>query len=210
MKDDRICDKVLKTGILLWVVMSTILSACDSFNAGTEFSSGRRAFMAKKYGEALPHFQKVADTKPDYVFESLNFRQSVWSYLGRAQYLTSKTGEARGSLERALTANPNEPLARIYYGLTLARGGDEANGAPELKRGLKALQDWLEYENAHNASQTMWDPNREIRKEIGTTLSGIDNQSLPPRALIENGEWIGWAMEEEIDKVRRDKTRQTD
>jgi len=210
MKNDRIYEKVLKPAILVGLVMSSFFSGCDAFNAGTEFSSGRRAFMAKKYDDALPHFQKVAETKPDYVFESLNFRQGVWSYLGRAQYLTGKTAEARASLERALTANPEEPLARIYLGLVLARGGDEANAARELKRGLSGLQSWLEYENGHNPSQTMWDPNREIRKEIGNTLSAIDSKSLAPGTLIENGEWIGWAMEEEIDKVRRDKTRQTD
>ena len=190
--------------------MSGFLSGCDSFNAGTQFSSGRQAFLAKKYEEALPYFQKVADSRPDFTFESMNFRQNIWSYLRRAQYLTGKPAEARQSFEHALTLNRDEHLARVFFGLVLARGGDEANGFRELTSGLKGLENWIEHENARNPSQTMWDPRREIRGEIEKTLAAFGARTLPPGALIESGEWIGWAMEEEIDKVRRDKTRQTD
>lgn len=91
--------------------------------------------------EALPYFQKVADGSPGYVFESLNFRQSVWSYLGRAQYLTGKLREARQSFERALAGNRDEYLARIFMGLTLLRGrGDDASGFKELESGIQGLQ----------------------------------------------------------------------
>ena len=191
--------------------MGSILSACDSFNAGTRFSSGRQAFLAKRYDEALAYFQKVADDSPGYMFESLNFRQSVWSYLGRAQYLTGHLPEARQSFERALAGNRDEYLARIFLALTLLRGGDgDANGVKELKNGIKGLQNWLDDENARNPAHTVWDPGREIRSEIAKSRAAIAMPRIERQSLIENGEWIGWAMEEEIEKVRRDQTRQAE
>lgn len=195
--------------LLLGFVMAWIFSGCDSstFNAGTQFSSGRQAFLAKKYDEALPYFQKVAEDKAGYVFESYNFRQNVWSYLGRTQYLTGKYDEARQALERALAASNDEHLARIFIGLALVRLNNDTRGVAEIEAGLKSLQGWIDYENARNPAQTMWDPRREMRDEIKRNLTAIGNQNYDRQKLIENVEWIGWAMEEEIEKVRRDQTR---
>lgn len=198
-----------RSKLLVGLVMALIFSGCDSstFNAGTQFSSGRQAFLAKKYDEALPHFQKVAEEKPGYVFESYNFRQSVWSYLGRSQYLTGKYDEARQALERALAGSRDEHLARIFMGLALTRLNNDTRGIAEIADGLKGWQGWVDYENARNPSHTLWDPRREIRDEIKRNLTAIASQNYDRQKLIENVEWIGWAMEEEIDKVRRDQTR---
>lgn len=195
--------------LFLGLAMALFFSACDfsTFDAGTQFSSGRSAFMAKKYDEALPYFQKVAEDKPGYVYESHNFRQSVWSYLGRSQYLTGKYDEARQALERALTERRDEPVARIFLGLALVRLNNDTRGVSEIEDGLKSLDGWIESENARNPSHTMWDPRREIRDEIKRNLSAIGAQNYDRQKLIENIEWIGWAMEEEVDKVRRDQTR---
>lgn len=193
--------------LFVGLVMTWIFSACDSFNAGTQFSSGRQAFLAKKYDEALPYFQKVADDSPGYVYDSFNFRQSIWSYLGRAQYYTGKMTEARQSCERALAANHDEPLARIFFGLAGLQIADDANGVRELTKGLEGLRGWIDYENDHNPSQRMWDPRREIRAEIGNALQTVSDQPTDRRKLFENVEWIGQRMEDEIDQVRRDQSR---
>ncbi|MBM4263860.1 MAG: tetratricopeptide repeat protein [Deltaproteobacteria bacterium] len=194
---------------LLGLVMAWVWSGCDSatFDAGTQFSSGRRAFLAKKYDEALPYFQKVAEDKPGYVYEAYNFRQSVWSYLGRSQYLTGKYDEARQALERALAGSRDEHLARIFIGLALTRLNNDTRGVTEIEDGLKSLEGWIDYENARNPSHTMWDPRREIRNEIKRNLTAVGSQNYDRQRLIESVEWIGWAMEEEIEKVRRDQTR---
>jgi hypothetical protein len=179
----------------------------DSFRTGGQFAAGRRAFLAKNCEGALGHFQKVVDKSPGYVFESVNFRQSVWTYLGRCQYHLGKFAEARYSLEHAVTLHGDDNLARIFFGLTLACDGDDASGFRELERGLKGLHDWIQYENDSNPFKSFWDPNQEIRKEIVDALAMISGKTPDRQKLIECAEWIGEKMEEEIDEVRRQESR---
>lgn len=195
--------------VLLGFVMAWTFFGCDSatFDAGTQFSSGRQKFLAKKYDEALPYFQKVAEDKPGYVYEAYNFRQSIWSYLGRSQYLTGKYDDARQAFERALAGSRDEHVARIFMGLVSLRLNNDTRGVSEIEEGLKSLQGWIDYENARNPAHAMWDPRREIRDEIKRNLASLGAQTYDRQKLIENVEWIGWMMEEEIEKVRRDQTR---
>ncbi len=95
---------------MLW-----LFSACDSFRTAGQFASGRRAFLVKNYEEALRHFQKVADKKPDYVFTSGYFCESVWTYLGRCQYHLGKLADARFSFDRALVAVNDDYLGRVSW-----------------------------------------------------------------------------------------------
>lgn len=187
--------------------MALLNSLFQSFRTSGRFASGRRAFVAKNYEEALEHFQKVADKRSDYVFESINFRESVWTYLGRCQYYLGKLADARYSLERAIVADGDDYLAPVFMGLTLSRKGDDANGFRELGRGLKGLRDWIEYENGRDPSRSFWDPNHEIRKEIASILAMISTKTLDRQKLLESAEWIGLKMEDEIDQVRCDARR---
>jgi tetratricopeptide (TPR) repeat protein len=189
--------------------MVWFFSACDSFRTGGQFAAGRRAFLAKNYGEALEHFEKVAGAKPNYVFEAVNFRESVWTYLGRCQYHVGKLADARHSLEHALMANGDDYLARVFLGLTLARKGDDANGFREMERGLKGLHDWIEYENGRDPGKAFWDPRSEIRKEIADALAVVSGEKPDRQKLIAGAEWIGQSMEDEIEHVRRQERRQS-
>jgi tetratricopeptide (TPR) repeat protein len=187
--------------------MMWVFSACDSFRTSGQFASGRRAFLVKNYEEALGHFQKVADKKPGYVFESMNLREGVWTYLGRCQYYLGKFAEARYALERAILTDRDDYFARLFMGLTLARQGDNANGFREMERGLTGLNEWIEYENSRDPSRSFWDPDHEIRKEIASSLTMISAKKPDRRKLIESAKWVGQKMEDEIDQVRRDARR---
>lgn len=187
--------------------MGLLDSVFQSFRNAGRFASGRRAFLVKNYEEALGHFQKVADKRPGYVFMSGNFRESVWTYMGRCQYHLGKLPDARFSLEHALAAHGDDYLARVFMGLTLACQGDEADGFREMERGLKGLDEWLEYENSRDPSQSLWDPGDQIRKEIAGSLALISGKKPDREKLIESAEWIGVKMEDEIGQVRRDKRR---
>jgi tetratricopeptide (TPR) repeat protein len=83
--------------------MVFFLSGCDSFKVAGQFQSGRQAFLAKNYEEALTYFQRAARGNPNYIFESALYRQGIWSYIGRAQYNLGKLQDARESLDRALS-----------------------------------------------------------------------------------------------------------
>jgi len=187
--------------------MVWLISACDSFRTSGQFASGRRAFLVKNYEVALGNFQKVADKNPGYVFTSSNYREGVWTYLGRCQYYLGKFAEAQHSLERAVAADGDDHMARVFMGLTLARQGDDTNGFREMERGLKGLEEWIEYENSRDPAKSFWDPGHQIRKEIASGLAMIFGKTPDRHKLIESAEWIGLKMEDEIDQVRRDKRR---
>jgi tetratricopeptide (TPR) repeat protein len=193
---------------LVSLLMVFFLSGCDSFKIGGQFQSGRQAFLAKNYEEALTYFQKVARSDPNYIFESVFYRQGVWNYIGRAQYHTGKFDEARWSLERALLVYRDDHLARLYLGLARARNGDNANGARDIQSGMKGLYDWLEYYESSRPFEAYWDPRREMRSAIEKDLAMLSANRIDEQRLMANAEWLGQRMEDEIDQVRRQESRQ--
>ena len=195
------------TRLFACLLMLWLFSACDSFRTAGHFASGRRAFLANNHEEALGHFQKVSKNKPGYVFTASNYREGVWTYVGRCQYYLGRFADARQSLEHAIIADSDDYLARIFLGLTLARQGDGINGATEMQRGLAGLNAWIDYENSRDPSKSFWDPNREIRKEITSSLAMVSRNNPDRQKLIETVEWIGLKMEYEIEQVRRDERR---
>jgi tetratricopeptide (TPR) repeat protein len=199
---------VIRNKTLAGLVMVFFLWGCHSFKVGREFQSGRQAFLAKDYEASLASFQKVARADPNYMFESGLYRQGIWNYVGRAQYHTSKFAEARHSLERALTVYQNDHLARLYLGLSRARNGDLVNGASEIESGMKGLYDWLEHYESTRPFEAFWDPRREIRSAIEKNLKMMSAAKIDWQQLIPNAEWLGQKMEDEIDEVRRQESRQ--
>jgi tetratricopeptide (TPR) repeat protein len=190
------------------LLMVFVLMGCDSFKIGGQFQSGRQAFLAKNYEEALTYFQQVAQSNPNYMFESVFYRQGVWNYIGRAQYHMGKFDEARWSLERALSVYQDDHLARLYLGLARARNGDHANRARDIRSGMKGLCDWLEYYESSKPFEAYWDPRREIRSAIEKDLAMISANRIYEQRLVANAEWLGQRMEDEIDQVRWQESRQ--
>jgi len=103
------------------------LSGCASFQAGTNVESGRKAFLIDKDENALGYFERAAQIDPAYVYGTA-LQQNIWSYVGRSEYSTGKLLQARNSLEKALSLNKEEDMARLYLGLTLARSGESSAG----------------------------------------------------------------------------------
>src|SRR5688500_18941808 len=133
-----------RKGIFLLIAV-VFWSGCSSLRTGGQMQSGRQALLAGNMERALPYFQEVANNNPDYIFESVLFRESIWTYLGRSQYALAMLEPARQSFERALSVYRDDYLARIYLGLTLARLGDRSRAAKEIQTGMQGLHDWLEY-----------------------------------------------------------------
>ena len=107
--------------VLLAVFIS--LSACATMQGGTNVSAGREALFAGNNQAALTDFQSAAQQDPNYVYGT-ELREGILSYLGRAQYLTGNLGQARQTLERALSQHQGDNVARLYLGLTRVRLGD--------------------------------------------------------------------------------------
>src|SRR5262245_40242200 len=68
-------------------------------------------------------------------------RQSIWSYVGRAQYLRDQFPQARQRLERAISDDREENIARLYLGLTLIQLGDRQAGLKPGSEGSRVF--WI-------------------------------------------------------------------
>ena len=182
------------------------LSGCASFQAGTNVESGRKAFLIDKDENALGYFERAAQIDPAYVYGTA-LQQNIWSYVGRSEYSTGKLLQARNSLEKALSLNKEEDMARLYLGLTLVRSGNRPEGLKEIQGGMRGISAWIEYiSQAHRFSfGQFWDTTREIRTAIQEDLAVSDSKELDWQKLISDGEWLGKRLEEEIDLARRDE-----
>jgi tetratricopeptide (TPR) repeat protein len=136
--------------------------------------------------------------------------QSVWTDLGRAQYETKRYPEARRSLEKALSLNREDSMAMLYLGLTLIRTGDLSTGERYIGEGTKGLYDWIEYTNRTRPYEDFWDPTRQIRKQIDRLQASISSRDPDPEQIVSAADWIGKKFEEELDRVRRDQSRELD
>ena len=184
------------------VSLALLLSGCT---AG-QIQAGRMDLLYGDPNKAVAHFQRAAESNPDYLYFS-TLPQGVWTYVGRAYYASGKLPEARQALERAVSRYDQDNLAKLYLGLVLARDGDRPRGLKEIEGGMRGIHDWLDYIGQRFAFSygRFWDPRKEIRSEIESDLAMISKGVDWPK-LIASGEWVGKQMEEEIDRARRDET----
>jgi tetratricopeptide (TPR) repeat protein len=196
-----------KSGAICFVLM-LCLAGCASWQTTGQVQAGRRALLVNDPEAALPYFLDAANRDPNYFYISERFREGIWTYVGRSQYGTKRYQEARQSLERALANDRDDNMARLYYGLTLVRLGDNARGVKEIKSAMQGIYDWLEYMERTQPFQAFWDPLREIRKTIENDLAETRGKDLTAENLIADAEWLGNEMENEIERVRRDERRQ--
>jgi len=192
----------------LWLSIALFFSGCVAFQVGSEVNSGRQAFLIGNNEAALGYFNSAAQKDPNYVYGTA-LRQGIWSYVGRTEYATGRYSQAQKTLEKALSANKDEDIARLYVGLALARAGDRERGLKEIEGGMKGIHNFLEYvTQAHRFSfGRFWDARREIRSAIESDLAMISGRDLDWQRLIDNGEWLGKRIEEEGDLARRDEYR---
>lgn len=185
-----------------------LVPACASFQTAGQVQAGRRALLVNDSEAALPYFLEAAKGDPNYVYISEDFREGIWTYVGRTQYATKRYQDARQSLEHALTNDRDDNMARLYYGLTLVRLGDSARGVKEIESAMQGIHDWLEYMERTRPFQAFWDPLREIRKTIENDLDRSPGKDVGRENLIADAEWLGNKMETEIERVRQDERRQ--
>src|SRR5262249_33954377 len=202
--------KVAAYSILL--ALCVFLFGCGTtVQVGGAFQAGRRALLGGDDEAALGFFQTVADSNPNFVFATGSSpRQSIWSYVGRTQYLTDQFSQARQSLERAISGDREENIARLYLGLTLIQLGDRQGGLKEIETGLRGIQSFIDNiarTQGFNIGQ-FWDPNRDIRNAIQYNLKVIARENINWQQLTANIERIALQMERETDLARRQESRE--
>src|SRR5262249_12553375 len=162
---------IRKKSLWAWLAILPFLYGC----AGAEMQLGRQALFNNKPDEALARFQRVTESDPSYV--NTYYQEGVWTYVGRAQYLTGKLPEARQSLERALSLHRDDYFARLYLGLVLAPSGDRSEGLKDIENGIKEIYQANENMREHGTLE-LWDQQKVIRKETESILAMISGKDF--------------------------------
>jgi len=152
---------------------------------------------------ALEHFQRAADSNPNYLLDFSIFDEGVWTYVGRAYYAMGRLPEAQKAFERAQLRYKQDHMARLYLGLVLGQDGDKQRGLREIEAGLRGLGDWLDDLERNHSDGLYWDPGLHLRKEIQRSLAMIESRDIRWSKLIASGERLGREFEEEIDESQK-------
>ena len=109
----------------LFVALGFLLlfSGCASFQVGGDIQKGRLALLYGDPNVALEHFQRAANSDPNYLLDFSIFDEGVWTYVGRAYYAMGKLPEAQKAFERARSLHRQDHLAKLYLGLVGVRMG---------------------------------------------------------------------------------------
>ena len=78
-------------------------------------------------------------------------------------------------------------------------------GAREIATALAGLRDWLNYTVSSTAQGRFWDPSGEIRAEISRGLRAATGSPRDWEVIITAAESVGYKLEEESDRARRDE-----
>jgi tetratricopeptide (TPR) repeat protein len=271
----------------LCAIALLLLPGCAALESQSDFLAGRRALMRGEPDNALSYFQRVAQSDPAYVSESVSPRKSIWTYVGRAHYNSGRYDAARSAFEKALTHRSDDYVAKLYLGLTLVRpspapppsnafnlqevtfalregvepkrvaalargrgvafdvtketesqlriaGADtfllnelrslradsakqvkpgearRVQGGKEVSAALSGLSEWLDYTVSYTTQGKFWDPSQELRKQIQASTKQVAAQPMDWEPVIANLEWLGYKLEEESDRARRDESAERD
>ena len=273
----------MRRGNFSYLIALLLITACASLQPQSDFSAGRRALLRGEPDNALSHFERVAQSDPGFVVDSVPPPKSIWTYVGRSHYNSGRYDAARSAFEKALSHRSDDHVARLYLGLTLLRpssppapatafnlqevifalregvepkrvatlargrgvafdvtreneaqlrnaGADDflltelrslraattkqaksgdaqrAQAAKELTTALSGLLQWLNYTVDATSQGQFWDPSQAIRKQIQASLEQVASPAAGSESAISNLEWLGYSLEEESDRARRDES----
>lgn len=187
-----------KRGLIRFVGYLFAIAGCATLESGGQFASGRQALMRGDNATALAFFEQVATQNPGYVASFTSFRQSIWTYLGRAQYQSGKLVEAKRSLERALSQIPDDSMAKLYLALTNIR----------LETAENAVHNPLTLEDVSFALRERVEPKRvaALARERGVTFDLSPNSESQLRKAGADDFLIGQIKEVRAQALKQKKT----
>lgn len=179
--------------------------SCTTIQVSTEVQSGRSALKLGQPKEALTQFEAAAAQDPNYTTRFTLLTTGIWTYVGRAYYAIGEKEKALASLKRAKESSSDDYVGRIYLGLVMAQTGNRREGKAELEAGLKGLAAWLEGLPGTGLEGQFWDPDRRIANGISKLLKQVQAGRPDWPGIATNVEWLGEALEEEIENVKDDQ-----
>ena len=168
----------MKKFLRLLFSLTLLAIGCAGLNSQTDFLAGRRALLRGEPENALSFFDRVAQSEPAFVPDSVSPPKNIWTYVGRAHYNSGRYDAARAAFEKALGQRKDDHVARLYLGLTLLR--PTAAAAPanafQLQEVTFALREGVEPKRVASLARSRgiaFDLTRETEAQLRT--AGADN-----------------------------------
>jgi tetratricopeptide (TPR) repeat protein len=183
------------------------IASCATIQVSRQVQSGRSALKLNQPKEALTYFEAAAAQNPNYTTRFTLLTTGIWTYVGRAYYEIGEKEKALASLKRAKESSSDDYIGRVYLGLVMAQTGNTREGKAVLEAGLKGLAAWLEGLPGTGEEGELWDPGRRIANGISELLKMVQVERPDWQGIATNVEWLGKALEEEIENVQDDLNR---
>ena len=201
----------LKISVGAMLIPFFLISCTTStFQAGRDIMKGRDALLVDNPKAALPNFEAIAQSNPNYLNCAEGLCIGIWTYLGRTYHELGNNQKALEALKKGKGRHWNDRFNKIYLGLVMAQTGQTKEGTAELDAGLKALGAWLSSFAGRGFTGQYWDPGGNLQKAIADTRNLLQGDKINWDKVNKDVQWLGVNFEEEVRDVERDKDDDSD
>jgi len=199
--------KICVWSILLLVFLINYPSSTfgSIFSDGRHIMKGRDALSQGNPKAALPNFEAIAQSNPNYINCAEEFCVGIWTYLGLTQHELGDNQKALESLKKGKGRHSSDRLNKVYLGLVMAQTGQTREGTAVLDAGLKNLGTWLAGFAGRGTTGQYWDPSGNLQKGIADTRKLLQGAKINWDKVNDYVRWLGVNFEEEVRDVRSDK-----
>ena len=200
----------LKISICSILLLSLLINYPSStfgsvFSEGREIMKGRDALLVGNHKAALPNFEAIAQSNPNYINCAQGLCIGIWTYLGRTYHELGNNQKALESLKKGKSRHSSDRFNKIYLGLVMDQTGQTKEGTAELDAGLKALGAWLSSFAGRGLTGQYWDPDGNLQKAIADTRNLLQGDKINWDKVNKDVHWLGVNFEQEVRDVHRDK-----
>ncbi len=171
---------------------------------------GRDALLEGNPKAALPNFEAIAQSNPNYINCAQGLCIGIWTYLGRTYHELGNNQKALESLKKGKGRHRRDRFNKIYLGLVMTQTGQTKEGTAELDAGLKALGAWLSSFAGRGSTGQYWDPGWNLQKAIADTRNLLQRDKINWEKVNKDVHWLGVNFEQEVRDVDRDKDVDSD
>ena len=193
------------------ILLLFFLSNYPSSTFGSIFSDvrhiikGRDALLDSNPKAALPNFEAVAQSNPNYINCAQGLCIGIWTYLGRTYHEVGNNQKALESLKNGKGRHRKDRFNKIYLGLVMVQTGQTKEGTAELDAGLEALGAWLSSSDGRGITGQYWDPDGTLQKAVASTRILLQGNKINWDTVNKDVHWLGVNFEQEARDVHRDK-----
>ncbi len=187
--------------LLLFLLINYPSSTFGSvFSDGREIMKGRDALLDSNPKAALPNFEAIAQSNPNYLNCAEGLCIGIWTYLGRTYHELGNNQKALEALKKGKGRHWNDRFNKIYLGLVTAQTGQTRDGTVELDAGLKALGAWLSSFAGRGSTGQYW-AGGNLQKAIADTRNLLQGDKINWDKVTKDIHWLGVNFEQEVRDV---------